>query len=51
MITSARKIKLATVEHIPSRTAEKISKGLNKVIKLYGRGAFIMCVIMMDMEF
>ena len=40
MIISARKLKFATVEHIPSQTSEQIIKSLNKVIKLYGRGGF-----------
>ena len=41
MIKPARKKKFVTVEHIPSQTAEKISKILNKVIKIYGRCGFI----------
>ena len=40
-----------TVEHIPSLTPDQLSKSLNKVIKLYGRGGFIIRVILMDMEF
>ena len=51
MITSARKLKFVTVEHIPSLTAEKISKNLNKVINFYGMGGFVIHVILMDAEF
>ena len=51
MITSAKKIEFATVGHIPSQTDEQISKILNKVINLYGRGGFIIHVILMDLEF
>ena len=51
MITSARKLKLATIEHIPSQTAEHISKSLNRMIKLYRRGGFIIRVILMGIEF
>ena len=40
-----------TVEHIPSRTPDQPIKNLNKVIKSYGRGGFIIRVILMYMEF
>ena len=51
MITSARKLKSVTVEHIPSQTAEQLSKSLSKVIKLYRGGGFILRVIMTKMDF
>ena len=51
MIKSAKYLKLLTVEHIPSQTADQLSKSLIKVIKLYGRGGFIIHVILVDMEF
>ena len=51
IIISARKLKFMTVEHIPSQTVEQLSKSLNKNMKLYGRGGFIIRVILMDMEF
>ena len=51
MITSARKIKFITIEHIRSRTYDQILKTLNKMINLYGRGGFIIHVILMDLEF
>ena len=40
-----------TVEHITSITSKQLSKRLNKIIKLYGRGNFGICVILTDMEF
>ena len=51
MITSSRNIKLMTVDHILSKTANQISKSLNKFMKLYGRGDFIIPIVLMDMEF
>ena len=51
MITSLRRMNFVTVEHIPSQKSEQLSKNLNKVIKLYGRGGFVIRVILMDMEF
>ena len=47
VITSARKITFMTVEHILSQKAEQLSKILNKLIKLYVRGGFIIRMIMM----
>ena len=51
MITPESKLKFMKVEYLPSQTAEQISKSSNKEIKLYGRGGFIIRVILMDMEF
>ena len=51
MITPERKLKFITVDQIPSQTADQISKRLNRVVKLYGGGGFIIHVILMDMEF
>ena len=51
MITTARKLKYTTVEHIPIKTANQLSKSLNKAIKLYGRCGFIIHVILLDTEF
>ena len=48
---SARKIKFVTTKKLPNRTAEQISKDLNKVIKLYGQGAFAIHVILMATDF
>ena len=51
MTTLSRKIKLRTVEHIQTRTAASLSNALNKVLKLYARGGFLVNLIMMDGEF
>ena len=51
IITSARKIRFGIVKHITNWTAVQLSKILNKVIKSYGRGGFIIRVIMMEIEF
>ena len=39
------------VNNISSHTAYHLSKSLNKLIKLYGQGSFVIHVLMMDMEF
>ena len=51
LIMSASKPKFMTVDKIPIQTTGKLSIGLNKVIKLYGIGGFIIGIIIMDMEF
>ena len=51
MITSARELKFASIEHISGKTYEQLCRNLNKVIKLYGRGVFTTRVIRMEMEF
>ena len=51
MITSARKLNFVTVEHIPSRKSNQLSSSLNKVVKLHGRGGFIIHVILMEADF
>ena len=43
-VISSRKLKSATVEHIPSQKSDQLSKILNKVIKLYGIGGFHSCM-------
>ena len=51
MITSGRKLKFVIFEHTPSQTSKQLSKSLNKVIKLYGRGGFVIRMILIDMDF
>ena len=51
LITMSRKIKFITVEHIPTRTAKQLSKGLKRVMRLYSRAGMIVQTILMDMEF
>ena len=50
LVMSARKIKFVTVNHIPSHTADQLSRSFNKVIKLYGQRGFVMSMILMDMD-
>eukprot|EP00956_Cyclotella_meneghiniana_P028301 scaffold65295_cov71-Cyclotella_meneghiniana.AAC.14 len=50
-VTLSRGIKLFTIEYLPSRTAEQLIINLNKVVKLYRRGGYIVRVALMDMEF
>jgi len=51
LTTLSRKLRLATVEQLPSRTATQLSNSLIKIVKLYTRTGFIVKVIMMDQEF
>ena len=51
LVTLSRKIRLLTVEFLPSRTAAKLSEYLVKVSKLYARGGFTVRTILMDQEF
>ena len=49
LITSVNKIKCVTVEPVPNHTADQLSNDLNKAIKLYEQGGFILGVILMNM--
>ena len=49
MITS--EIFFVIVEHLPNCMSNQLIKVLKKVIKLYGKGGFVMHVILMDMDF
>ena len=40
-----------TVEHTPSRKASALADSLKKIIKIYGRGGFMVNLILMDQEF
>ena len=51
MIASPRKLKFVTVEHIPSLTFKQLNEIIIKVIRIYGRGGFIIQMILMDMDF
>ena len=51
MITSARKLKVFKVEHIPILIYKHLSKFFNKVINLYARGGFIIRVMLVYMYF
>lgn len=50
-MTQSRKIKMYTVEHAPSRKASALADSLKKIIKTYGRGGFMVNLILMDQEF
>jgi hypothetical protein len=51
LTTLSQKLGLSTVEQLPSRTATQLSNSLTKIVRLYARTGFIVCVIMMDQEF
>ena len=51
MVTPSRNVRLFTVELLPSRTAKQLSSSLNKIVKIYARGGYIVRLILMDMEF
>ena len=51
LTTLSRKIRLTTVEHVPSRTAEQLSSSLTKIVQLYAKAGFTVRTTLMDMEF
>ena len=51
LVTLSRDIILYTCEHIPTRTAKQLSKSLRRIVNIYARGGFSICIIMMDREF
>jgi hypothetical protein len=51
LVTSSRGISLVTIEYLPSRTAKCLALTLERVIKVYTRGGFVVQTMMMDMEF
>ena len=51
LVTLSPKIKMYTIEHIPTRTAKQLGSSLMKVVQLYARGGFTVNVALMDMEF
>ena len=50
-VTLSRKIRLFTVEFLPSRTAARLTDYLCEVSKLYAHGGFRVRTILMDQEF
>ena len=50
-MTQSRTINMYTVEHTPSRKASALADSLKKIIKTYGRGGFMVNLILMDQEF
>jgi hypothetical protein len=51
LITLSWKLRLATVEQLPTRTATQLSNSLTKMVRLNACTGFIIHVIMMDQEF
>jgi len=51
LITFSRKVRLLTVEHVVTRTAESLTQSINKIINIYSRGGFTINAVLMDMEF
>ena len=51
LVTMSRKIKFRTAEFAPSRTKKQLARLLRRVCMVYGRGGFVVRVILMDREF
>jgi len=51
LVTSSRGISLVTIEYLPSQTAKRLSLTLERAMKVYIRGGFVVQTMMMDMEF
>jgi hypothetical protein len=51
LITLSWKLRLATVEQLPTRTATQLSNSLTKIVRLYACTGFIIRIIIMDQEF
>jgi hypothetical protein len=51
LTTLSQKLQLSTVKQLPLRTVTQLSNSLTKIVRLYARAGFIVCVIMMDQEF
>ena len=51
LINISHGIKFVTVEHIPTHTAEKLSKSTKQVMKIYSRSSMIIQTDLMDMKF
>jgi hypothetical protein len=48
LTTLSQKLRLSTVEQLPSRTAMQLSNSLTKIVRLYAPIGFIVRIIMMD---
>ena len=51
LVTFSRKIKMITVEYVPSRTAQKLANCLTNIVNTYVRRGFVVDLALMDMEF
>jgi hypothetical protein len=51
LTTLLQKLRLATVEQLPTCAARQLDTSLTKIVQLYARTGFIVKVVMMDQEF
>ena len=51
LITFSRKVRLLTVEHVVTRTAESLTQSINKIININSQGGFTINAVLMGMEF
>ena len=51
LVTFSRKIRYITVENLSTSTAGQFAKPLINVVKLYNISGFVICLVLMDMEF
>ena len=51
LMTLSRHIRLTTVEHILGQRACVLADGLQKIIRTYARGRFMVNLVLMDQEF
>ena len=49
--TFSRDISFGTAKHVPSRTDKQLANSLMKVVKIYAKGSFVVCYVLMDGEF
>jgi hypothetical protein len=51
MVSTSRKLKFTTIEHVPRRTKPILVKSLNKVLNIYNSRGFKVVTSLMDREF
>ena len=51
LATCSGNVRLLTVEHVPTRILVQLAKSLMNIVKLYARGGFVICLVLIDMEF
>jgi hypothetical protein len=51
MVSTSRKLKFTTIEHVPHRTKPMLVKSLNKVFNIYNSRGFKVVTALMDREF
>ena len=50
LVNFSLNIRFITCEYVPTRTAGRLAKSLMKIVKLYARGGFVICLVIMVME-